>query len=385
MNMNKIGFFIIFTIFASINFYIFTRGRQALPKSAVILTVYTSLFLLCSLSFFIVVIFENKLPLTFSALFENIGGFWMILFFFFLVAVLFADLLRLSNHFFGIYPSWIKSNYSQVKLIYFGIVILTLMAFSVIGYFRFNNPQTVTLNLDFSNEAEYTYSTTIVAISDVHLGNVIRKKRLEKYVALINKQNPDIVVIVGDLFDRNLHSVKAQGMDVVLRQLQAKNGVYAVLGNHDYFSNVDSAMKYMSLSGIHLLRDSAVTIDNKFVLIGRDDYSNHHRKPIKSLLSGIDTNLPTILLDHQPAKLNEAVENNIDFQISGHTHNGQIYPFSLVVKKIFELNYGYLKKGNTQFYVSSGLGLWGAPIRLGTQSEIVKIQIKTPNLHFISK
>jgi predicted MPP superfamily phosphohydrolase len=92
-------------------------------------------------------------------------------------------------------------------------------------------------------------------------------------------------------------------------------------------------------------------------------------------VAGVDGELPTLLMDHQPANLAEAVENNIDVQISGHTHNGQIYPVSRIVAKMYELAYGYRKKGKTHFYVSSGLGLWGAPIRLGTQSEIVKMKL----------
>jgi len=160
-----------------------------------------------------------------------------------------------------------------------------------------------------------------------------------------------------------------------LQKLKAKYGVYAVVGNHEYFGNVNRATDFMKRSGIKVLRDTAVTIDDKFIVIGRDDLTNRHRKSLKTIISDINNNLPMILLDHQPANLAEAVENKMDIQISGHTHNGQIYPFSLLVSKFYELGYGYLKKGNTHFYVSSGLGLWGAPIRLGTQSEIVNIRL----------
>jgi uncharacterized protein len=373
--MNKIGFLIIFAFFATINFYIFTRGKQALPKNTVIQVTYTAVFLILSLSFFVAVLFENKLPVTIGAIFENIGGYWLIVFLYFLVAVIFADLLRLTDHFIHIFPKGIKTNYSQVKLIYFSSVILILMVFSIIGYIRFNNPQTVKLDLNIAKNGERKDDLTLVAVSDIHLGNLIRKNRLEKYVSLINKQNPDIILIAGDLFDRNLRSVKAQNMDAVLKQLHARYGVYAVLGNHDYFSNVDSSIELIARSGIKLLRDSAITIDNKFVLVGRDDFSNRNRKPIINIISGIDRSLPVILLDHQPVNLNEAVENNIDLQISGHTHNGQIYPFNFLVAKFHDLTYGFRKTGNTNFYVSSGLGLWGAPIRLGSQSELVKINI----------
>lgn len=187
--------------------------------------------------------------------------------------------------------------------------------------------------------------------------------------------NPDIILIAGDLFDRNLHSVERQHMDEDLRQLKAKYGVYAIFGNHEYYGNITDAAEIINRSGIKLLRDSVVTIDSSFVLIGRDDLTNRKRKPLKELVAQTDKSMPSILLDHQPAHLNEAEENNIDLQISGHTHNGQIFPINKIVARIYELAHGYKKKGNTNIYVSSGLGLWGAPIRLGTQSEIVKIRL----------
>jgi len=322
-----------------------------------------------------VLAFGEKMSPAFSAIFENIGGFWMVTLLYFLVAALFADLLRAADFAFGVFPEIIKANYAVLKYAYLGFVLLFLLVFSIIGYVRFANPQVVMLNLDVPKNSDHIDKLSIVAISDVHLGDLIRKSRLEKYVELINKQNPDIILIAGDLFDRNLHTVEEQRMDTVLQKLKAKYGVYAVVGNHEYFGNVNRATDFMKRSGIKVLRDTAVTIDDKFIVIGRDDLTNRHRKSLKTIISDINNNLPMILLDHQPANLAEAVENKMDIQISGHTHNGQIYPFSLLVSKFYELGYGYLKKGNTHFYVSSGLGLWGAPIRLGTQSEIVNIRL----------
>jgi Predicted phosphohydrolases len=374
--MNKIGFLIVFSIYTSINVYLFSRGLQALPESSIIQSIYIAVFLFCSLSFFVVLSFGEKMAPAFSAVFENVGGFWMIALLYFLVAALFFDLIRLTDHLFGIYPEIVKANYPLAKLIALGSVLLILLVFSAIGYARFINPQVVKLNLNIPKNGHNLDSLSIVAASDVHLGDMIRKDRLVKYVELINNQKPDVIVIAGDLFDRNLHTVEEQGMDSVLQKLKAKYGVFAVVGNHEYFGNVARAANYMVKSGIQVLRDSAVTVDNKFVLIGRDDYTNKHRKPLKAIISDSDKDLPMILLDHQPVNLAEAVENKMDVQISGHTHNGQIYPFSLIVAKMYQLAYGYLKIGNTHFYVSSGLGLWGAPIRLGTQSEIVHIHLK---------
>jgi uncharacterized protein len=377
--MNKIGFLIVFSIYAFINVYLFTRGWQALPKGGILQPIYIAVFLICSLSFFVVLAFGEKMAPTFSAIFENIGGFWMIALLYFLIAALFIDLIRLTDHIFGIYPDFIRANYPLVKLISLGSVLLVLLALTVVGYIRFSNPQVVKLNLDIPKNGNYMDSLSIIAATDVHLGDMIRKGRLVKYVELINNQNPDIILLVGDLFDRNMHTVEEQHMDTVLQKLKAKYGVYAVVGNHEYFGNLTRAINYMTKSGIKVLRDDAVTIDNTFVLIGRDDYTNKRRKALKTIISDSDKNLPMILLDHQPINLAEAVENKMDVQISGHTHNGQIYPFSLIVSKMYQLAYGYLKIGSTHFYVSSGLGLWGAPIRIGTQSEIVNINLMFGN------
>jgi len=111
-------------------------------------------------------------------------------------------------------------------------------------------------------------------------------------------------------------------------------------------------------------------------VVGREDRSNEKRKTLSELVKGLDKKYPTILMDHQPYHLEEAEKNNIDLQISGHTHNGQFFPGNLFVKKIYELGYGYLKKGNSHFYVSSGLGLWGPQYRIGTESELVVVNLR---------
>jgi predicted MPP superfamily phosphohydrolase len=128
-------------------------------------------------------------------------------------------------------------------------------------------------------------------------------------------------------------------------------------------------------SGITLLRDSTISLD-EFVLIGRDDYTNKHRKTLQDIMKQSKPVGFTILLDHQPQYLDEAVNNEIDFQFSGHTHYGQIFPASLITNGIFELSHGYKQKGNTHFYVSSGIGIWGGKFRIGTRSEYLVLDLK---------
>ncbi len=122
-------------------------------------------------------------------------------------------------------------------------------------------------------------------------------------------------------------------------------------------------------------------INDEFYLIGREDreidrFSSKHRLKLEDILKNTRNDLPKILLDHTPFKLEEAAENNIDLQLSGHTHHGQFFPGNLITKMIYEVSWGYLKKNQTHYYVSCGVGTWGPPVRIGSVSEIVNIKIK---------
>jgi len=167
-----------------------------------------------------------------------------------------------------------------------------------------------------------------------------------------------------------------QQMAEELRQIKAPLGVYAISGNHEYYAeNPYSTTEYLKTAGIVTLRDSATLIDNSFYIVGRDDKTNHKRKELSEVVNALDKNKPLILLDHQPFHLQDAQKNGIDLQISGHTHNGQFFPGNLFVKRMYELGHGYRKIGKTHYYVSSGLGLWGPQYRIGTQSELVVVNL----------
>jgi predicted MPP superfamily phosphohydrolase len=357
------------------NVYIIIRGWQALPDITWIKTCYLILTITLVLSFIVSMIFESKIPLKLTGYLQLIGTNWLFAMLYFAMAIIFFDLLRVANHFFGIFPSIIIQKYALVKLLALGFTVISVVSLFIYGYYQFSNPKTVNLTIKIDKKVEGLNELRIVAASDWHLGHIIRKERLKTFVDKINALHPDIILLPGDVIDRDLRPVVAQNMSEELQQLKAQYGVYAIPGNHEYFGNLKNNLNYLSQSGIHILKDNAVKINN-FYVIGRDDYGNKHRKPLDSLMIGIDKNLPIILMDHQPHKLIEAQNNGIDLQLSGHTHNGQVWPFNYIVKKVFEIGHGYYKKGNTNYYVSSGLGLWGSLIRIGTQSEIVCITLQ---------
>jgi predicted MPP superfamily phosphohydrolase len=168
-----------------------------------------------------------------------------------------------------------------------------------------------------------------------------------------------------------------QNMAEELRTIKARYGVFAINGNHEHYAETPTATAdYLKSAGIKVLRDEVCLVDSSFYIVGRDDRSNSQRKSLAELVKGLNQSMPRILMDHQPNYLEEAEKNGIDLQISGHTHNGQFFPGNFLVKYMNELAYGYSKRGKTHYYVSSGLGLWGPQYRIGTQSELVVINLK---------
>jgi hypothetical protein len=221
----------------------------------------------------------------------------------------------------------------------------------------------------------------IAFASDIHLGHIIGEKHLTKIITQIQNLKPDIILFPGDLVDEELQPVIQKNLGRLFTTLSAPYGIYAITGNHEYIGGANAAVEYLSKFNIRFLRDTTLLINNAFYLAGREDLSMNgftgiKRKSLKELLSKADTNLPVILMDHQPINLAEAVQNQVDLQISGHTHHGQMWPLNYATERIFKLSWGYKKIENSHFYVSSGAGTWGPHVRIGNQPEIVHIKMQ---------
>ncbi len=213
----------------------------------------------------------------------------------------------------------------------------------------------------------------LVMMSDMHLGYHNRREELHRWVDLINAEKPDIVVIAGDIIDGSIRPLKEERMHEEFRRLQAP--VYACLGNHEYYSGEPGARQFYHDAGIHLLQDSA-TVVGDLCLIGRDDRTNIHRDSLGVIMKKADLSKYCILLDHQPYHLEQAERQHIDFQFSGHTHHGQVWPISWITESIYECAFGKHQRGHTDYYISSGLGIWGGKFRIGTRSEYVVVTIQ---------
>lgn len=368
----KLSFFIvIFTLFLGLFLLVFLKSLHLLPNNAPTRWTFGISYFFLFLALFAGIYFEQKLGLSFAKILTFTTYTFLLVVIYMSLSYLVTDLIGLANRFFHFAPAGMLVFRQWFAMVSLGIIAVTL----VVGNYRFNHPALVQLNLTVEHPVQHK-QIKIVAASDIHLGTSIDKKMLHKYVQMINARKPDLILLAGDITDRSFGPVMEQKMEQELSLLHAPLGVFAITGNHEYYSGVPEEInEYLRAAGIRMLHDSVALVDHSFYLVGRDDRTNPKRQSLEVLVKGLKPELPKILLDHQPFDLQQAVDNTIDLQISGHTHNGQFFPGNLFVARIFEVGHGYKKKGKTHIYVSSGLGIWGPLYRIGTQSELVEITL----------
>jgi predicted MPP superfamily phosphohydrolase len=309
-----------------------------------------------------------------------IGSFWLAIMtytFLFLIAI---DLFRLVNQFLLFFPAFITNNIEQAKRTV-AIIVGVLVLSSVIG--GFINTKMIAIkkySIDIKKNAGGLKSLNLAIASDLHLGTINSYEFMYTVSENINALKPDVILLAGDIIDEDLGPVIKYDVGEHLKRLNAKYGVYAVTGNHEYIGGAEPAVEYLSKHNINVVRDNAVKIDSAFYIVGREDRSSRQfggkrRKELSDIMKDVDKSLPVIMMDHQPFNLEQAAQNGVDLQLSGHTHNGQLWPFNYIVEKVYELAWGYKVVGNTHYYVSCGVGGWGPPIRTGSRPEIINIKL----------
>ena len=262
------------------------------------------------------------------------------------IIFLVLDLGRLVH----LVPRTLLYNNWQMAL---GIFVL-LFAVFLYGNIHYYNKVRVPLELTSSKSLPKDYK--VVMASDLHLGYHNPRKELARWIDMINAEKPDFILMAGDIVDGSIRPLLEENMAEEFRRLQAP--VYACLGNHEYYSGEPRARQFIKDAGIRLLIDEAAVIDSSIVVIGRDDRTNMKRKDVNALMAGVDKSKYVILLDHQPYSLELSEAAGVDFQLSGHTHRGQVWPISWITDAIYECSWGSHQRGDTQYYVSSGIGIW---------------------------
>ncbi len=306
----------------------------------------------------------EKMPLNMATVAYEVGNSVIFILFYLVVLFIVLDLCRLVH----LVPrAWLFSNgYTTL-----GIIVVMLMVFGY-GNIHYYDKARVPIELKTKKDIGKK-SLKIVLLSDLHLGYHNRRAEFRKWVDRINAEHADLILVGGDIIDISVRPLIEERVAEEFHRLNAP--VYACLGNHEYYSGEPKAQQFYKDAGITLLRDSVATACG-ISIIGRDDRTNSHRSPLSKLMSGVDKEHElTILLDHQPYHLEEAEKNGIDFQFSGHTHHGQVWPASWITEALYEDAFGPLQKGATQYYVSSGMGIWGGKFRIGTRSEYVVLTV----------
>jgi predicted MPP superfamily phosphohydrolase len=312
----------------------------------------------------------DSMPLSVAQMAYEVGTSSLIVLLYLVMIFLLLDLGRLVH----VVPKNLLYHNGYAAL---GIVVLLLGVF-IYGNLHYKNKVRVPLEIKSQKPLPREYK--IVMASDLHIGYHNTRKDLARWVDMMNAENPDFILIAGDIIDGSMRPVLEERMAEEFHRLKAP--VYACLGNHEFYSGVPGAKQFYKDAGIHLLIDEAAVIDSSIVIIGRDDRTNMRRKPIKELVTTTTHHLPpttqhySIVLDHQPYNLDRAEAAGVDFQLSGHTHRGQVWPISWITDRLYECSWGSHQRGNTQFYVSSGIGIWGGKFRIGTQSEYVVATLK---------
>lgn len=374
--MKSMGYVIIVLLYLLGNYYVFHHLWVAMPPNLVGRISIVSFAVIAVFSFFVVFLFGNSMPIGLTRFLYTVGTSWLFIMLYFFIFFLVNDLIGVSNRFLHFMPSDAITRYTKDNWVGLTFMVGFITMLMICGYLKYTWKVRVDVPIQLSKTLSHRDSLKIVAISDLHLGYGIGKKEFEGWIEKINNENPDIVIIGGDIIDSSVRPLIADDVASSFHKIKAPLGIYACLGNHEYLSGSSESMNFIKQTGVNLLKDMVAEIDSTFYIIGRDDKMNPKRKSLEQLTEGLDKTKPIILLDHQPFHLEDAENNGIDLQFSGHTHRGQVWPISLVTDAIYEVSHGYKQKGDTHVIVSSGIGIWGGKFRIGTQSEYVVITLK---------
>ncbi len=256
-------------------------------------------------------------------------------------------------------------------------LICSALAVGFTAYGIINAKSIDTVCYSIKTESENVKGFKIALISDLHIGYIVDAEYLEKVALEVNEMDADIVCISGDVFDGDITAISDRdAIKNAFLSIKSKYGVYACLGNHDAGESYGEMLGLLRESGVQLLLDEYTVIDNRLLLVGRRDSSpiGNHESERTDVFLPEDNRLPVVVLDHKPGNITE-YGNDVDLILCGHTHLGQMFPFNLVVRAMYDAPYGYYRASadSPEVITTSGAGTWGPPFRIGSNNEAVKI------------
>ncbi|MFZ0614485.1 MAG: metallophosphoesterase [Desulfobacterales bacterium] len=373
-----IFFLAFFGLYSLLHLYGFFKLKRALEPGPLPLTALTLFMIVMVLAPLLVSMLEkNSWPIL-ARILAHAGYVWMGLLFLFVSCALVLDLYRILIL---ITQSAAGSDLSRLmpsaRLVFFAPLILAL-TIAIFGYFQALNIRTERITIPTAKIPPDIGRVRIVQISDVHLGLIVRQNRLARILKCVTAAGPDLLVSTGDLVDGQLNELS--GLAEQLRRIPAPLGKYAITGNHEYYAGIGAALKFTREAGFTVLQGRALSVSPALNLAGVDDPAGYRfdagaRASEKSLLDDLSRSAFTILLKHRPLP-EEAAIGLFDLQLSGHTHKGQIFPFTVLIDLMYPRSAGMLQLGNgSRLYVSRGSGTWGPPIRFLSPPEVTVIDL----------
>ncbi len=368
---------VVLTIHLAANWYIADHLAGALPHAwRALAYVFVALFAAA----FIVARFVLRRwvnPVTLAV--DRAGSLWLAVMLYGVLAAVACDIVRAVDHIVPFLPAPLFTHAGKMSAT--AVVSAIVLVVIIAGYRNASRPRTRTVEVRVRRAGAERRTWTIAMASDIHLGSIIHRARFQRIVDALMAIKADVILLPGDVFDEDIGAVLRENQGELLRTLHAPHGVYAITGNHEYIGGADAACTYMEAHGVRVLRDHVIEIAPGLTVIGRDDRSSAQfggarRKSLAELMQAVDPSTVTILMDHQPAHLEEAEHAGIDLQLSGHTHHGQLWPLNYITTRVYEKSWGYHRRGDTHYYISCGAGTWGPPVRTGNVPEVVRIELK---------
>ncbi len=357
-------------LYGVINFYAFFRARKIFHFSGKFQIIVLNLLVLLILAPVIIRLAESYHLETLARSIAYVGYFWMaFVFLFFFLDIAFNVVNYLCQFFFK------NTKSIPVRNFVFALSVIFCILLVIYGFMDAQRIRVKKLEIHTDQSLQNNGKIRIVQISDVHIGLIVRDKRLQRIIDCVKEANPDILVSTGDLLDGELSNVMPQAEKFA--QIRPKYGKYAVTGNHEYYAGIEHSLKFTKNAGFEILRDETRQVAG-INIIGIDDVTgrkmgiknNSSLVHMSPMIQNIDF---ILLLKHQPFVNNN---ENFDLQLSGHTHGGQIFPFMFITGLFFPQNYGYYALGNGKsLYVTTGAGTWGPPVRILAPPEITIIDL----------
>ena len=310
----------------------------------------------------------------FIQLLSTISGYILPFFLYMFLIVVVFDIFLLFNRFLGLVSAEKRKSYPFRFYALSAMILLSLIIVSY-GVINLNTMRFSKYQVTIPKKKSETETLKIAFVSDIHIKQNTSIRYIEQFVRKVNSLQPDLLLFGGDIVEGDSENETTEAIERAFRSISTKYGLYGVLGNHEFFGNRQTD-NFFRKAGIILLHDSVCKINNSIYLAGRIDERYRRRKNVNELLENIREDLPVIVVDHRPTELQEVSKTSADIQFSGHTHHGQLFPINLITNSVYELSWGYKKIRNTHFFVSSGLRLWGPPVKTAGKSEIILVEIR---------